>query len=251
MISLWGLRAEGAVVPFSADADALLRDFERWLEPQLGPEGDLASLGGWANKLAGACARVAGIFHLIANGGAGAGLPVAPETVEAAIALGQHYFLPHAMAAFHVMGADQDEDQANHVWRKIRGLAEREALPPGEAACLTHRDIYRACRTRTRFRRAEEIDPVIDRLERLFYIAPAGHTAEASRRGVPSPEYLVNPLALAVPEPSAMSATSDNPTIRPFQSPTPPPETARMADMADMANGVPSATDGDEEEITL
>jgi hypothetical protein len=39
---------------FSREADALMADFQSWLEPQLGEDGALAGLAGWPSKLAAA-----------------------------------------------------------------------------------------------------------------------------------------------------------------------------------------------------
>src|SRR5262249_17970536 len=54
-------------LPFGPEAAHVLRDLETWLEPPLADGEELSHLAGWANKLAGACARVAGILHLAAG----------------------------------------------------------------------------------------------------------------------------------------------------------------------------------------
>jgi hypothetical protein len=95
MTAMWETQAMAApdgrpganVLRFSPEADQALRQFEQWLEPRLAPEGELSRLCGWANKLAGAIARIAGILHVAAS-------PrhwtptIDVETVEAAIRLG-------------------------------------------------------------------------------------------------------------------------------------------------------------------
>jgi hypothetical protein len=52
------------VLEFTPEADQEFQAFERWIEPQLAPGKRLARLAGWANKLAGACARLAAVFHI-------------------------------------------------------------------------------------------------------------------------------------------------------------------------------------------
>src|SRR5262249_36096069 len=94
---------------FSAEADHTMREFESWLEPKLAEDGELFHLAGLANKLAGATARIAGILHMAeAVGGQRQwGTPIRGETAAAAIRLGRDYLLPHARAAFGMMGADE------------------------------------------------------------------------------------------------------------------------------------------------
>jgi hypothetical protein len=112
MLALWRAKSDvdsqGKPVPrllrFSPAADATMRDFERWLEPQLGDEGLLSQMGGWANKLSGAIGRIAGILHVASHAGSTVPLAISSDTVLSAITLGKDYLLPHAMGAFGVMG---------------------------------------------------------------------------------------------------------------------------------------------------
>src|SRR5262249_21351685 len=89
-------------VRVSAGARQEMRAFERWLEPQLAEGEDLSLLAGWANKLAGAVARIAGILHVTEAVGSGRSwhCPILVGTVRAAVRLGRDYLLPHAQAAF-------------------------------------------------------------------------------------------------------------------------------------------------------
>jgi hypothetical protein len=122
MTALWEIKGATAhdgrpqinVLRFSPEADQALRQFEQWLEPRLAPEGELSRLCGWANKLAGAIARIAGVLHVAAD-------PrnweptIDARTVESAIRLGRDYLLPHARIAFHHMGADERVGDAGRV----------------------------------------------------------------------------------------------------------------------------------------
>lgn len=47
----------------TTDADALLKEFESELEPQLAEDGELGAMADWAGKLAGAVIRIASILH--------------------------------------------------------------------------------------------------------------------------------------------------------------------------------------------
>jgi hypothetical protein len=157
--SLWemdGLRGEHGPVAhelrFDADADAVLQDFERWLEPQLAEGEELACLAGWASKLAGAVARIAGILHVCQglDDGTGWQRPVPVAIVANAIALGRDYLLPHAQAAFGAMGADARLTTARQVWQTICQRLGSEYSEYSESAppCVSRRDIHQWCRRR-------------------------------------------------------------------------------------------------------
>src|SRR5262249_28773949 len=92
--------------------------------------------------------------------------PVSARTVKAAIQLGRDYLLPHAQAAFQVMGADERAGHAAAVWKSIQKLCESseysESAPPRVARRWIHQN------HRRRFPKAEEVDPVIDHLVELL-----------------------------------------------------------------------------------
>jgi hypothetical protein len=114
-------------VPFSREADRVLKEFERHLEPQLAEGEALSCLAGWANKLAGAVARLSLVLHMAATLGAGEGWtdPIGAATVESAVKLGRDYFLPHASAAFGLMGADERTKDTSRV---VAWLAKCESV---------------------------------------------------------------------------------------------------------------------------
>ena len=125
MLALW--RTEGVVdeqgkpapifLHFSKEADLALRDFEQCLEPQLAPEGKLGDMAGWANKLAGAIARLAGILHVAfaVDLVQGFNVPIGADVVENAIVLGRDYLIAHAQAAFALMSTDKMQNDAVRV----------------------------------------------------------------------------------------------------------------------------------------
>jgi hypothetical protein len=114
----------GREVEFSDEGNGAMRDLQAWLEPQLAEGEPLSYLAGWANKLAGACSRLALILHMAATLGTGKRWtgPISRETVEAAISLGRDYYLPHAKAAFGAMGANARQQDATRV---VEWLAKR------------------------------------------------------------------------------------------------------------------------------
>jgi hypothetical protein len=178
---------------FSPAADATMREFEHWLEPRLKRGGELSQLAGWANKLAGAIARMAGILHMIcaAEGGTRAPARIEPETVETAIQIGRDYLLPHALAAFALMEMDERLAKARHVWESIEGRSEYSECSESAPVSFTRRDIHQW--NRRQFVSVKDLDPIIQILiDRGFLrlIEDSG----AKGRGHASPAYLVNPL---------------------------------------------------------
>jgi hypothetical protein len=184
-------------IHFSQDADHELREFERWLEPLLAEGEELSYLSGWANKLAGAIARITGIIHVAGaiSEGHSWEVPIKFDTICKAIQLGRDYLLPHAFAAFGLMEADKSLADAQHVWDRIeKHLSERSESSESALPLLSRRDIHQLVRTRYRFARADELDPVLVLLEKHGYLRPVGQ-GEAGR-GHSSPLLVINPKAL-------------------------------------------------------
>ncbi len=136
LLALWNLPGAVAdskpaahVIEFSASADQALQAFERWLEPQLAAGEELSYLAGWANKLAGAVARIAGGLHAAASP-TGPKDSISRETVLAAIAIGRGYLLPHAQAAFGIMAADETLEDAKALWASITRKVVEADRPP-------------------------------------------------------------------------------------------------------------------------
>ncbi len=184
MKQLWQIGAgEETTLNFSKEADRVMRAFECWLEPQLAPESHLASLAGWANKLAGRCARIAGILHVgrcVGEGKAWNGdIPVA--TVRDAIVIGRDYFLPHAHAAFARMGQTERLEDARRVarWLLRNGCAE-----------ISRRDIH-AQVLGSRYN-SDQVDAVIAILVNLGYLALIEDRHRKGRARSPGPRYEVN-----------------------------------------------------------
>jgi hypothetical protein len=202
VLALWRLEpAEGAVLAFSAEADTVLQDLERWLEPQLGRGEALYDLAGWAGKLAGLCARIAGILHLAAGGRADE--QIGSKTVEDAAKLGREYLLSHALAAFALMGADERTALARRLWRAAVKLV-RQRYGEGCEGCeggvptLSRRDLHQAVRGKATLTRAEDIDPILALLVDRYYLRPVD-AGGAPGKGHSSPVYEVSPKALALP----------------------------------------------------
>jgi hypothetical protein len=179
MLALW--RIAPAVVngqqvaeelEFSAAADDELKLLEDWLEPQLAEGQPLFRLHGWANKLAGAVARLALITHMAAEVDGRWKDPVARKVVEAAVDLGRNYYLPHAEAAFGLMGADERTKDAARVAAWLVGLNCESVKVWKGVRCVSRADIHRQVFGGSRT--AEEVGAVCRLLCEHGYIRVAG-----------------------------------------------------------------------------
>ena len=172
------------VITLSSDADLALEQFANELEPKL--KGEYADIADWAGKLVGVVLRISALLWRAGNERSMAFLGDEPDTVagkdivEHAILIGK-YYTEHARAAYLLMGADPVIKQCKYVLNAVKntGLVE-----------LTLRDIMRLCRS---FRKAEDLQPVLDRLCEYGYFAPKQEQSKKSKGRPGSQKYLVNP----------------------------------------------------------
>ena len=172
-------RRDPILLSLAHDATERMLAIERDVEPRLALAGSWAYIVDWASKYAGAIARIAGLLHL------GDGRPtgrINAATFDRAATIGA-YFADHALAAFDDMGADPLIDDARHVLSWIeRTQTER----------FTKRDLFSAL-SRGRFRKAADLDPVLNLLVGHGYLAPAPTTERRGAGRAPSPAWLVHP----------------------------------------------------------
>jgi hypothetical protein len=189
------------------EADELLRAFEAALEPRLGPDGDLALLAGWANKLAGTVARLAGILHALRAVGGEIDItePLPAQTVVAALVLGRDYLLPHARAAFGLMAGDPRVGLAQAL---LGGLGTAASGDPRQAPprCLSRRSAWQ--QLKHRLPRVEDLDPVLDLLVRHHYLAPLPGAPQEGPGRRPSQQYAVNPRLFGQPSESGRESAT-------------------------------------------
>ncbi|NJN34991.1 MAG: DUF3987 domain-containing protein, partial [Saprospiraceae bacterium] len=91
-------------------------EFESWVEPLHRRGAELADITGWAGKLCGAVARIAGLLHV-----AGHGIDsdvISERTMERAISVG-HYLIGHAKIAFGLMGSVRHQELAQSLLQWI------------------------------------------------------------------------------------------------------------------------------------
>lgn len=170
------------------DAEQAWTDFGVWLEPQLGPFGELGHMTDWAGKLAGGVARLAGLLH-VADVPENTVLwesPVEAETMKRAIAIGK-YLLAHAQAAYAEMGADPVVEDAKFVL----GWIHKKSV-----AILSQREIFEG--TKGRFKKVAALEPVLALLiGHGFLREVVTSTSTLPRPGrKPSPTYEIHPSVL-------------------------------------------------------
>lgn len=183
LLDLEPVRESPGLISCSPGALALFRDFRAKLEPRLAPDGgDLATVGDWAGKLAGALARIAGLFHLAEHLDHAEGRAVSEATMRRALSLGP-YLVDHALAAFTMMGADPEVEGARRVLRWVEQTG---------AESFTARDAFNGCKGT--FRKMNALKPALRLLEEHGYIRKAEPEPRTGPGRKPSQRYQVNPL---------------------------------------------------------
>ena len=171
-------------ITLSEEADKMIEAFAEELEPRLKDE--YADIADWAGKLIGNTHRIAGLLCRASVDRfeeffeEREPLVISAENMGNAIRLAR-YFLEHAKAAYSLMGADDTAKQCQYVLAAVKdnGLMG-----------FKRRDIMRLCRS---FKKAEELQPVLDHLIDYGYIAPDGKTVWSGKGRPPAQMYLVNP----------------------------------------------------------
>lgn len=172
-----------AVLVLTPDANNLVLDIERAVEPRLAPGGAWAHIVDWGSKYTGAVVRIAGLIHLAENLRDGWGQPVSADTLERAAMIGD-YYAAHALAAFDDMGADQSTRNA----RLILAWIERSG-----STAFTRRELFRAVQS-SQLKTMADLDPVLAVLEAHGYVRQLDPPAPKRAGGrPPSPSYLVHP----------------------------------------------------------
>ncbi|MEU7909168.1 DUF3987 domain-containing protein [Actinoplanes sp. NPDC049118] len=172
-----------AVLVLTPDANNLVLDIERTVEPRLAPGGAWAHILDWGSKYTGAVVRIAGLIHLAENLRDGWGRPVSADTLERAAMIGD-YYAAHALAAFDDMGADQSTRNARQVLTWI----ERTT-----ATAFTRRELFRAVQS-SQLKTMADLDPVLAVLEAHGYLRQLDPPTPKRAGGrPPSPSYLVHP----------------------------------------------------------
>ena len=166
--------------------------FDRRLEPRLALGGDLGHMGDWAGKAVGAAVRIAGVLHAVQS--VQSGKPTAGvidgRTMEAAVALVEDYYLPHAQVALAEMGADPEIDKARRVLARLISANMAE---------FTVRELHQVVKGQGCFRTVDAVTQAVALLESHNHLRRLPAPAHAPGRPA-SPRYVVNPLAVRQPQ---------------------------------------------------
>jgi putative DNA primase/helicase len=173
--------SDGRITPrtiaLSGVAFDLWTAFAQSLELRLAANGDLHDLADWGGKLAGACLRIAGLFHAVERG-----LDctrIEPDTMRRAVGLCKA-LIPHARAAFGLIsGGPSELSDAKFLHDWILHEQVREFT---RSTILTD--------LKTRFKKADQVRASIDELtDRNMVRGPIQQKTAGRAREV----YLVNP----------------------------------------------------------
>lgn len=165
-------------------ARALLADYERGLEPRLGPGGDLEAIADWGAKLAGGAARVAGILALarqLPQAEMATRFEVEPADISAALKIAD-YLLNHAQAAFALMGSNRNVENAEAVVKWLQRTSDEQ---------FSRRAVHQAMRNRCP--RLAGLDDALRVLIEHGWIRPAEQEERAQLGRPRSPTFDVNP----------------------------------------------------------
>jgi putative DNA primase/helicase len=177
---------EPQVLPFTADALEPWLAFADGVEKHQGEGGRFEAISDWTSKLPGAAARLAAVFQLAEHGLNTR--EVGRAAVERALDLCR-LLIPHAEAAFAMLGADDTDTDALAVLRWIKA---------GERQDFTRREAQRAMHGR--FSRVERLERALSALRDLYIISGEKKAATGGRA---SAFYLVNPKIFPVTKGSA------------------------------------------------
>ena len=179
-------------MPEPVEVELSAEDYKTWLafagkvDQALDSGGEFEGMKDWGGKLAGAVARIAGLFHLVTYDRP-EGVKISSETMGQAVYMGA-LLTEHAKAAYALMGADETIERARSVleWIKRKSVDRFSA-----------RDCWQGVKQQTLFSHAADVREALKELEERHYVWELPAEPRQGTGGKPkSPVYLVNPAAL-------------------------------------------------------
>jgi hypothetical protein len=172
------------VIKLSPEAYAAFRAFSAHIETTMREGGSLEHMRDFAARIPGAAARIAGNLHrgdlALHSDPFSVALPQA--TMMRALDCAD-VFIKHAIAAFDLMGTNEDITGARKVWEWIK----RE-----QKTRFTFHDAHLALRGS--FQRSNDLEKPIEVLVERYYIIPVPPDPSVPRpRGRPTRPFEVNP----------------------------------------------------------
>lgn len=89
----------------------------------------------------------------------------------------------HAVAAYQIMGADEEHENARYLWRRIGSTGQDE---------MSKRDLWQLCKGK--FKRVEDMEPALQTLVNMGYI----RLIEVATGGRPTKKLFVNPKTKSI-----------------------------------------------------
>lgn len=184
-------------IQLTTGARRIWKDFQREIEPHCRPGGRWHFETGWASKLPGSVARIAGVLHCAlcaADSLSPDVVQLSGTTMQTAVDLGRK-LEQHALAAFSMSGLNDVEKLA----AKIAGWIRANQKP-----VVSSRDILRGpCSGKLQ----SQVQPAIDLLMQFGWIRD--REQPAGTPGRPPVEYEVNPEALKLPDNTDKTSSGD------------------------------------------
>lgn len=162
-------------IQLSPEADEIRRKYQGYIEKKLGDEWEC--MRDWGGKLTGAMVRIAALMHAAEVQGNPTETPISPEVMAGATSIAE-FLSAHAVAAYQIMGADEEYENARYLWRRICSAGQEE---------MSKRDLFNICKGK--FKRVEDMEPTLQTLVDMGYV----REVEEATGGRPTKKLIVNP----------------------------------------------------------
>ena len=173
---------ETKIITLTEKAREIIQEFFEKTEPKLIDE--LSDIAQFAGKLSGAILRIAGLLYLASDvvNHDNSELILSENFISSAIHIGE-YFLEHAKAAYQLMGADENQKNAEYILQKII----KNHIPQA-----TKTELVRICR---KFKSTEQMTEPLKILIDFNYLREVEQEYNGTGRK-PENIYFVNPQIL-------------------------------------------------------
>lgn len=169
---------ESGIIHLSKEAQRLQLKYSALVERRLGNEWEF--MKDWGGKAVGAMLRIAALIHASECLEDPSTVPISADVVTRAVNIVEALGV-HAMAAYQVMGADKDLEEARYLWKRIESTGQER---------ISKRDLIRLCHGK--FKKAEEMEPAMQVLVEMNYI----QRIYEQTRGKPKEFIILNPVCL-------------------------------------------------------
>lgn len=169
----------------SAEADALLEEWETQVEQMLGYGGALHPIVGWGSKLVGQTVRIAGLLHIAEHPDLCDEREIGESAMLSAMMIAD-YLIGHMLAVHSMLGSSDVKDIAEKVVQKLRHTKRSEPF--------SRNQMFKSIRDRSVSKANDLIEP-FNLLEELGWIRKVDEGGSGPQGGRPkSPVYEAHPL---------------------------------------------------------